>query len=118
MSANKQSWFAVSFPNGTVLRCAACAQDIDLRFPTADHHPRVCPACGAESAFLNWKGRTLQVVMDHAPRPLVDAIRWAQQHLDELEYVELVCALEEIAGAMTEDSRVSAPAIRVQPGPC
>jgi hypothetical protein len=40
--------------------------------------------------------------MDRAPRPLVEAIRWSQSHLDELEYVELVSALEEVAGAIRE----------------
>jgi hypothetical protein len=27
-------------------------------------------------------------------------MQWAQKHLDELEYVELFCALEELADAM------------------
>src|SRR5437588_12617466 len=100
MSATRQGWFASTSSGGTALRCAACGQEIDLRFPTADHHPRVCPACGVECAFLNWRGRTIQVVMDKAPQPLVEGIRWAQGQLDELEYGELLCALEEVVDAL------------------
>jgi hypothetical protein len=35
----------------------------------------------------------------NAPAVFAAFIRWGQQHLDELEYVEFVCALEEIADA-------------------
>jgi hypothetical protein len=53
-----------------------------------------------ESAFLNWKARVVQIVPRDAPAALVAVLRWCQQHLDELEYVELVCALEELADAI------------------
>jgi hypothetical protein len=99
ISARQQAWFALSPSDSTALRCAACANEVDLG-STADHHPRVCPACGVESAFLNWKGRTVQIVMRSAPRTLAEAIRWSQQNLDELEYAELLCAFEEIADAV------------------
>lgn len=99
-TAQRQAWYAVSAPNGTTFRCAECGNEFDLGVPGADHHPAVCPVCGAESAFLMWKGRTIQVVMKKAPCALARAIRWSQQNLDELEYVELMCALEEIAGSL------------------
>src|SRR5262249_2820973 len=57
-------------------------------------------SCGVESAFLNWKGRVLQIVPKNAPPAFVAVLRWGQQHLDELEYVEFVCALEEIADSI------------------
>jgi hypothetical protein len=82
------------------LRCAECRNEFDLGFPAADHHSRVCPVCGVESVFLAWKGRTLQIVMKNAPRALAETIRWSQQHLDELEYVEMLCALEELADTL------------------
>ena len=80
--------------------CAACGQEVNLGFPTADHHPRSCPKCGVESAFLNWKGRIIQVVPNHAPPTVAAIIHWAQQHLDELEYVEFISALEENADSI------------------
>jgi hypothetical protein len=54
-----------------------------------------------ESAFLNWKDRTVQVVPNNAPPAFAAVLRLGQQHLDELEYVEFICALEEIADAMS-----------------
>src|SRR5262245_40416338 len=102
-TAQQQAWYAVSAPNGTTLRCAECKNEFDLGFPGADHHPGVCPACGVESAFLMWKDRTVQIVMKNAPCALARAIRWSQQHLDELEYVELMCAVEEIADTLSKE---------------
>jgi hypothetical protein len=88
-------------PGSTTLHCAVCEREIDLESPTADHHPRCCPNCGVESAYLNWKSRILQIVPKNAPPALAAVLRWGQQHLDELEYVEFICALEEIADALS-----------------
>jgi hypothetical protein len=95
----KPTWFSFSAPDSTVLRCAACGQEVDLG-PAADHHPRYCPNCRVESVFLNWKGWIVQIVPSKAPPALVAVLRWGQQHLDELEYVEFICALEEIADSI------------------
>jgi predicted RNA-binding Zn-ribbon protein involved in translation (DUF1610 family) len=100
MTTQNGTWFSFSSPGNTTLRCAACGQEVDLG-PTADHHPQHCPNCGVESAFLNWKGRTLQIVPTNAPPAFVAVLRWAQRHLDELEYVEFVCAVEEIADSIS-----------------
>lgn len=99
MNTQRPIWFSFSSPDRTALRCAACGQEVDLG-PAADHHPRYCPKCRVESAFLNWKGRTVQIVPNNAPPAFVAVLRWGQQHLDELEYVEFVCALEEIADSI------------------
>src|SRR5262245_4262259 len=96
MNARRQTWFSGGPPEGTALPCAACGQEVDLG-PAADHHPRYCPKRRVESAFLNWKGRTVQIVPKNAPPAFAAVLRWGQQNLDELEYVEFVCALEEIA---------------------
>lgn len=112
MNTTPQIWFAYGPAGATALRCAACGTAIDLQFP-ADHHLCVCPACGVECAFLNWKDRLVQIVIDRAPRPLGEGLRWAQRHLDELEYVELLYGLEEIADALNEGS-VTPPNAAVQ----
>jgi hypothetical protein len=100
MNTPRPSWFSFSSPQSTTLHCAACQQAIDLVLPAADHHPRYCLKCGVESAFLNWKGRTVQIVPKNAPPAFAAVLRWGQQHLDELEYVEFICALEEIADSI------------------
>jgi hypothetical protein len=51
--------------------------------------------------FLAWKNRTLQIVPKNAPASFAAVIRWGQQQLDELEFDELFCALEEMADAIT-----------------
>lgn len=99
MNTQRPAWFSFSSPDSSTLRCAACSQEVDLG-PGADHHPGYCPKCRVESAFLNWKGRTVQIVPKNGPPAFVAVLRWAQQHLDELEYVEFVCALEAIADSI------------------
>ncbi len=117
MSAAPQAWFAWG-PEGTPgLRCAVCRTAIDLGSASADHHPRVCPACGVACVFVDWKGRLLQIVTDRAPRALAEGICWAQERLDELDYVELLCALEEIAGALTGQPANAANQSLQQTGP-
>lgn len=93
MNPLEQAWFAFSSPDSTTLDCAACGHEIDPG-PASDHHPRVCPNCRIESAFLHWKGRTVQIVPSKAPPAFVAVLRLGQQHLDELEYAEFICALE------------------------
>lgn len=97
MNTKLSSWFALANEGTTTLRCAECDQWIDLEEPQLDHHPRICPKCLAECVYLNWKGRTLQIVLSKAPAVLVRAIRLAQQNFDELEFTELLVALEQLA---------------------
>jgi len=96
MSTKLSPWYAFTDEGATVLHCAECDNCIDLEVPRPDHHPRVCPKCEVECVYLNWKGRMLQIVMKNAPPALAQAIRLAQQHFDELEYVEFVSALEQV----------------------
>ncbi len=107
MNTQRPTWFSFNSPESTTLHCAACGQVIDLGPLVADHHPRYCPKCGVESAFLNWKSRIIQIVPKNAPPAFAAMVRWGQQYLDELEYVEFVCALEEIADALNAVSAYS-----------
>src|SRR3954452_2817064 len=100
MNPQRPTWFSFSAPGSTALHCAACGREVDLEIPAADHHPRSCPQCGVECAFLNWKRRIVQVVTKNAPPAFVAVLHWGQQHLDELDYVEFVCALEEMADVL------------------
>ncbi len=100
MSSEARPWFSVSRPGSSVLRCAACRQEFDLGGSVADHHPAVCPVCGVECIFVDWKDRIVQVVTASAPARLPELIRWLQNNFDELDYVQLLCALEELADAV------------------
>jgi hypothetical protein len=57
-----------------------------------------------ECVFLDWKGRTVQIVTARAPRALAEGVRWAQRQFDELDFVEFLCALEAIAAALNGEA--------------
>jgi DNA-directed RNA polymerase subunit RPC12/RpoP len=100
MNTKTNLWFSLSAEKGTVLRCVECGNSFDLEGPSADQHPAVCPVCGVECVYLDWKGRIIQIVLKNAPPVLVQAIRIMQERFDELEYVEFLVALEELADAL------------------
>jgi hypothetical protein len=100
MNTKTSPWFSLSAEGGTVLRCAECGNSFDLRAPILDHHPGVCPVCGVGCVYLDAKGRIIQVVLKNAHPVLAEAIKFMQDRFDELEYVELVVALEELADAL------------------
>jgi hypothetical protein len=102
MNTKTKAWFSLSAEGGTVMRCAECGNSFDLGGPSADHHPAVCPVCGVECAYLDWKGRIIQLVLKNAHPVLAEAIRIMQDRFDELEYVELMVALEELADALSK----------------
>jgi hypothetical protein len=100
MNTKTKRWFSLSEEDGTVLRCAECENVFDLEAPSLDHHPRVCPVCGVECVYLDSNRRIIQVVLKNAPAVLAEAIRILQDRFHELEYVELLVALEELANAL------------------
>jgi hypothetical protein len=100
MNTKTKPWFSLSAAGGTVLRCAECGNSFDLEAPSLDHHPRVCPVCGVECVFLDAKSRIIQIVLKNAHPVLAEAIRVMQDRFDELDYVELIVALEELADAL------------------
>lgn len=100
MNTKKQPWFSLSAEGGTVLRCADCGNSFDLEAPDLDHHPRICPVCGVECVYLDSKSRIIQIVLKNAPPVFAQAIRIMQDRFDELEYVEFLVALEELADAL------------------
>jgi len=100
MNTKTKRWFSLSKEDGTVLRCAECGNPFDLETPSLDHHPRICPVCGVECVYLDSKKRIIQVVLPNAPPVLAEVIRILQDRFDELEYVELLVALEELADTL------------------
>ena len=102
MNTQTKCWFSLSAEGDTTLRCAECGNLFDLGGPSADHHPAVCPICGVECVYLDWKHRVIQIVLKNAPPVLATAIKIMQDRFDELEYVELMVALEELADALNK----------------
>jgi hypothetical protein len=100
MNTKTKPWFSLSAEGGTVLRCADCGRSFDLEAPDLDHHPRACRVCGVECVYLDSKNRIIQIVPKNAHPVVAEAIRIMQDRFDELEYVELIVALEELADAL------------------
>src|SRR5579871_3739151 len=96
MNTQTKCWFSLSAEGSTALRCADCGNTFDLQGPNADHHAAVCPVCGVECVYLDWKERIIQIVLKNAPPVLATAIGLLQDRFDESEYVELIVALEEL----------------------
>ncbi|MEM7573912.1 MAG: hypothetical protein AAF433_13480 [Bacteroidota bacterium] len=79
------------------LQCLGCASNI-AAFIGQDHHPRICPHCQVESLFFDLgNSRLIQILPHEAPEVVALFVRWSQQELDELEFLELVVHLELIA---------------------
>jgi hypothetical protein len=47
----------------------------------------------------------IQIVLKDAPAVLADTIKFMQDRFDELEYVELLAALEEMADAILKSKK-------------
>lgn len=95
MNKDHSNWFSISSKN-KLITCADCNNEFDLKDPFLDHHPSGCPICKVECAYLDWKNRKIQIIMQNAPPTIFEFIRWMQKHLDELEYVELFSTFESI----------------------
>ena len=85
----------------TKLVCANCGQEVDLLYPSVDHHPSVCPSCGIPCLFFSWKDQLVQIVPGDAPDALRWMIDWAQQELNELEFVDILVAFDQIGACLS-----------------
>jgi hypothetical protein len=100
MSREFANWFSVSSPDKRMIICADCRGRIELSVPFLDHHPGICRICKIECAYLDWKGRKVQIISQNAPPELAKMLRYLQENFDALDYVELLCSFEEIADAL------------------
>lgn len=90
-------WFNRSDGRETSIKCVACGENFCMEVASLDHHPSVCPKCGVECLLFSFPDFHLQIVPDQAPEPLGRTIRWMQENLDELDFVEVTVALQQIA---------------------
>ncbi len=103
MPIPQPQWYSVSPADSSQLRCGNCQRVIDMSIPSLDHHPCWCPACGVECLLYTPSNSHLQILVQQAPAEVQMAIRWAQEELDEVEFLEL---LGHVSGLIqTIDSR-------------
>lgn len=91
------SWFSATSAFGIDANflCASCQEHIDIGRPSCDHHPQICPACGIACLYISGTATNFQILPELAPAP---------QNLDEIEFVELMVALEELTGKIPEQA--------------
>jgi hypothetical protein len=106
MDHKSQPWFSVGIPGSTKLRCCVCRKEIDLGFPSLDHHSSWCPACGVESLFFSWKDMPVQLALTRVPKELLQVIRWTQENLDEPEFITVLVSLTELAESLQRTAEV------------
>ena len=81
--------------NEKAVDCLECGSSIQS-FPSVDHHPRVCPACGAEIFVISTMDRNILIDMKKVSDEVKRFIRWAQTDLSEFEFVQLVLTLGQV----------------------
>lgn len=86
-------WFSVG--DSKSFCCSSCNGRVEITEGGLDHHSTRCPICNIECVIIEWN-KWIQVVTKKAPPQFQSFILWAQNNLDELEFVELLCNLEEI----------------------
>ena len=61
----------------------------------------ICPTCKIECIWYDCgKRKVVQLIPSFAPKEFQMFIKWAQEELDEIEFVELLVAFEELKGVI------------------
>ncbi len=92
------NWTATSDATSKEIRCPRCRQSIVDCLPSADHHPVQCPHCRAKLLLFSASARNFAVDVDNAPDEIREFVTWAQQSLDEVQFVSLLLTFEELLG--------------------
>lgn len=93
-----KNWYKVSRKNKSI--CGNCEKSFD-KVVSLDHHSGYCPNCQIECIWFYFEeNKTLQIIPEYAPKEFVLFIKWAQNELDELEFLELIVSFEEISKSL------------------
>ena len=91
----EKEWYSLGI-NGNNY-CGNCKQTFK-NLESLDHHMRICPNCKIACVWFTFKeNKNLQIIPEYAPEVFKKFIEWAQEELDELEFLELIVNYEEIA---------------------
>ena len=82
------------------IKCSNCnKKQHDIQ--TMDYHPMICPECQIECIWFDLGNeKVLQIIPSFAPKEFRMFIQWSQKELDELEFIELIVAFEELGKAI------------------
>jgi hypothetical protein len=74
--------------------CPSCGYAVSASIPSLDHHLHPCRRCGQLSFFWTADRDNIQICVDLAPVEVGSFLKWSSASLDELQFVELLCAIE------------------------
>ena len=84
------------------LNCIDCNHRIE-KIESLDHHFAACPNCGVKCMLLAWGDDSIQIVPSNAPEPIGSFLEWAEESLDEVQFVEILGQLEEMLKFFPEE---------------
>ncbi|WP_420571671.1 hypothetical protein [Kordia sp.] len=91
----ENKWYTIS--NRYKNLCGNCKFE-SKGLQNLDHHNSICPNCNIECIWFSFeKDKTLQIIPKYAPEQFQKFISWSQNELDELEFLELIVNIEELA---------------------
>ena len=90
------SWFTLASRESEHGPCPRCGQPLSNEVPSLDHHLFECMHCSARIFRWSFDRQDLRISVDDAPTTVKQFLFWANEALDELEFVELVVAFEEM----------------------
>lgn len=78
------------------LHCPACGDVIENCDSFIDHHLHPCRKCAKRT--FHWCGdrEYITVCLDHAPNHVEAFLQWANDSLDELQFLQLMLSLVDI----------------------
>ncbi len=92
-------WYTIS--NHHKNKCGNCSKTFE-GLATLDHHYGICPNCKIQCIWFGLKNKqTLQIIPKHAPKSFSRFLKWTQNELDEIEFLELIVSFEEIASSIS-----------------
>jgi hypothetical protein len=89
-------WHRISIEASRKLECPNCDCLLDRLLPSLDHHPILCPECKSNLFIYSIRNKNLVLDVERCPVELKKIIAWIQSNYDEVEFLSLLVAIEEI----------------------
>jgi hypothetical protein len=90
------NWFRTSPNRSEDIQCPRCERTVVGCLPSGDHRPSSCPHCKALLIVFSMTAKNVAIDLDRSPRELQAVLNWMQTHFDELEFISLITAVEDL----------------------
>ena len=90
------SWIELAPIGAEHILCPRCGQRTSTEVPFIDHHISECTSCSARTFWWSFGQHHVRVSVDDAHPSFKHFLLWANEELDEVEFLELMVVFEEI----------------------